>query len=72
MLTRLTGSFRGTNYDIKALLRAILVSETYQRQIRLGATGDEHLQFAAAYPTRLRADALWDSLEHVLGSLTQP
>jgi hypothetical protein len=72
VLTRLTGAFRGTNYDIKALLRAVLRSETYQRQIRLGETGDEHLHFAAAYPTQLRADALWDALVSVLGSLAPP
>jgi hypothetical protein len=69
VLTRLTGAFRGTNYDIKALFRAVITSDTYQRQIRLGETSDQHLHFAAAYPTRLRADALWDSLVSVLGNL---
>jgi Protein of unknown function (DUF1549)/Protein of unknown function (DUF1553) len=69
VLTRLTGSFRGTNYNVKALFRALLNTETYQRQIRLGESADQHLHFAAAYPTRLRADALWDSLVGVLGKL---
>jgi hypothetical protein len=69
VLTRLTGAFRGTNYDIKALFRGIMNSETYQRQIRLGDSADQHLHFAAAYPTRLRADAIWDSLVSVLGGL---
>ena len=32
-----------------------------------GESSSEHLQFAALYPTRLRADALWDSLVGVLG-----
>jgi hypothetical protein len=68
VLTRLTGAFRGSDYDIKALFRAVLNSETYQRQIRLGESS-EHLHFAAAYPTRLRADALWESLVGVLGPL---
>jgi hypothetical protein len=72
VLTRLTGAFRGTNYDIKGLFRAILNSEAYQRQIRLGDSADQHLHFAAAYPTRLRADALWDSLVSVLGNFTAP
>jgi hypothetical protein len=72
VLTRLTGAFRGTNYDIKGLFRTILNSQTYQRQIRLGDSPDQHLHFAAAYPTRLRADALWDSLVSVLGSLGPP
>lgn len=69
VITRLAGSFRGTHYDIKGLYRAILNTDTYQRQIRLGQTAGNHLAFAAAYPTRLRADALWDSLEIVLGGL---
>jgi hypothetical protein len=69
ILTRLTGSFRASNYDIKGLFRDIMNSQAYQRQIRLGESTDQHLHFAAAYPTRLRADALWDSLVSVLGSL---
>jgi hypothetical protein len=72
VLTRLTGAFRGSNYDIRALLRAVMNSQTYQRQIRLGETSDEHLHFAAAYPTRLRADALWDALVGVLGQFGAP
>lgn len=69
LLTRLTGSFRGTEYDIKALFRAIANSETYQRQIRVEETPGQSPHFAAACPSPLRADVLWDSLEHVLGSL---
>src|SRR5262245_14756506 len=69
VLTRLAGSFRGTEYDIKALFRAMLNSNTYQRQTRLGESPGDHLQFAALYPTRLRADALWDSLTGVLGRM---
>jgi hypothetical protein len=72
VLTRLTASFRGTDYDIKALLRAIANSETYQRQSRLGESTSDHLHFAAAYPTRLRADVLWDSLTGVLGQFGGP
>ncbi len=72
VLTRLAASFRATDYDVKALFRAVLNSETYQRQIRLGESTDEHLHFAAAYPSRLRADALWDSLVGVLGALSRP
>src|SRR5206468_1261349 len=52
--------------------RVVLNTDTYQRWIRLGETSDEHLHFAAAYPTRLRADALWDALVGVLGSLGGP
>jgi hypothetical protein len=72
VLVRLAASFRATNYDMKQMFRTILNSQTYQRQIRLGESSDQHLHFAAAYPTRLRPDALWDSLVNVLGSLGGP
>jgi hypothetical protein len=72
VLTRMAGAFRGSNYDIKALFRAILNSQAYQRQIRLGEAANEHLQFAASYPTRLAADALWQSLVGVLGRMGGP
>lgn len=71
VLTRLTGSFRGSDYNVKTLFRDIMNSQTYQRQIRL-SDPDEHLHFAAAYPTRLPADALWQSLLNVLGDLGGP
>jgi hypothetical protein len=69
VLARLAGGFRGTDHDIKALFRVILNSETYQRQSRQGEVG-EHLQFAAVSPTRLRASALWESVQHALGPMT--
>jgi Protein of unknown function (DUF1549)/Protein of unknown function (DUF1553) len=69
VLTRLTGAFRANNYDIKQLFRDIMKSETYQRQIRLSGSSDQHLHFAAAYPTRLPSDSLWQSLVNVLGTL---
>ncbi|HKI31694.1 MAG TPA: DUF1549 domain-containing protein [Gemmataceae bacterium] len=69
VLTRLAAAFRATDYDVKGMFRTITNSETYQRQIRLGESTDEHLHFAAAYPTRLRADVLWDSLTTVLGTM---
>jgi hypothetical protein len=72
VLTRLTGAFRGTDYDVKGLFRAIMNSQTYQRQIRLGESAEQHLHFAAAYPTRMRADALWDAVVSVLGTLGAP
>jgi hypothetical protein len=72
VLTRLAASFRATNYDMKEFFRAVMNSQTYQRQIRLGESTDQHLHFAAAYPTRLSADALWESLVSVLGSLGGP
>ncbi|QDU99050.1 DUF1549 domain-containing protein [Lignipirellula cremea] len=69
LLTRMTGSFRGTNYDMKALFRAILNSQTYQRQIRPGDPAGQPAYFAAAVTKRLRPDTQWDSLVHVLGKI---
>jgi hypothetical protein len=72
VLTRLTGAFRASHYDIKGLLRDILNSQTYQRQIRLSESSEQHLHFASAYPTRLRPDALWQSLVTVVGRMGPP
>ncbi|HEY1377760.1 MAG TPA: DUF1549 domain-containing protein [Gemmataceae bacterium] len=72
VLKRLAASFRASDYDVKQLIRTICNSEAYQRQIRPGVTTDEHLHFAAAYPTRLPAEALWQSLVNVLGPLGPP
>lgn len=72
VLTRLAASFRASDYDIKELFRTITNSETYQRQSRLGDSTDEHLHFAASYPRRLSAEALWQSLVGALGALSQP
>ena len=69
VLTRLTGAFRGTDYDIKELFRAITNSETYQQQYRQGEGFGERRHLVASCPAPLRADVLWDSLEHVLGRL---
>lgn len=69
VLVKLSASFRASNYDIKQLLRTICNCEAYQRQMRPGESVDEHLHFAASYPTRLRAEALWQSLVNVLGPI---
>jgi hypothetical protein len=72
VLARVAAGFRGSHFDIKALFRVIMNSETYQRQLRPGEPADDHLLFAAAYPTRLSADALWQSLVDVLGRMGPP
>jgi hypothetical protein len=66
VLARLTGAFRGSDYDVKALLRAILNSKAYQRQFRMGEVPDEHLNFAAVSPARMRAPVLWLALANAL------
>jgi hypothetical protein len=72
VLVRLSSAFRATKYDVKEMFRVVLNSQTYQRQLRPGEANDGHLHFAAAYPTRLRADSLWDSLIGVLGPFAGP
>jgi hypothetical protein len=72
VITRLAAAFRASDYDMKSLFRTIMNTQTYQRQIRLGDSTEEHLHFAAAYPKRLRADALWESLTGVLGTMGPP
>jgi len=69
VLARVAGSFRGNNYDTKDLFRAILNSETYQRQLRPGDLPDQHQLFAAHNPTRMSANALWESLVATLGPI---
>jgi hypothetical protein len=72
VLVRLSSSFRASRYDVKGLFRLILNTQTYQRQLRPGDASEGHLHFAAACPTRLPADALWESLVGVLGNLGGP
>lgn len=69
VLTALTGSFQTSDYDIKALFRTIMNTDAYQWQLGPNDTLASSLPFAFATPRRLRADALWDALVHVLGKL---
>jgi hypothetical protein len=69
LASRLAAAFRGSGYDTKRLIRAIVQSKAYQRTVGLGESSEEHLQFAALYPARLRAEVLWQSLSGVLGPL---
>ncbi len=71
LLARLAGSFRGNHYNIKQLFSDLMNTEAYQRQVRLNEP-TEQLQFAAAYPTRLPADALWKSLTRAIGDFPIP
>lgn len=68
VLARVAGAFRGSDYDIKGLYRVILNSDAFQRQSKSANPGD-HLLFTAVYPTRLRPNALWDSLQHAVGRI---
>jgi hypothetical protein len=65
-LEALSAGFISSAYDIGWLFRAIANTQTYQRQIR-SRDPNQNAAFAAAAPTRLRADQLYDSLTRVLG-----
>lgn len=72
VLARVSGSFRGNDYDIKQLIRDIMNSETYQRQIRPGESGEDHMLFAAHNPVRMNATSLWQSLNNAIGPIGGP
>lgn len=72
VLLKLAQHFKVSGTDIRDLYRLILNTETYQRQVRLGETADQHLHFAGNYPSRLTAEEIWDSLTGVLGNIQQP
>jgi hypothetical protein len=59
-------------YDLKALMRAILQSETYQRTSRAlpENVGDSRF-YSRYYPRRLMAEVLLDTVSQVTGSPTQ-
>lgn len=71
VLLQVAAHFNATDYNIRELYRLIMNSEAYQRQIRLGDGSEKHLHFTAIYPTRLRADAVWDSLVNAIGPIQQ-
>lgn len=71
VLARVSASFRGNDYDIKQLIRDIMNSETYQRQIRAGDPADDHLLFATRNPVRMNGNALWQSLVGTIGPFNQ-
>lgn len=62
----LSDGFIGSGYDIKWLLRTIVNTEAYQRQIRPVDPSAEGEQFAAGIPMRLRADQLYNAISRVL------
>lgn len=69
---RLAGAFQGMKYDNREFIRLVVNTRAYQRQARLGETQDQHLLFAAVYPSRLDADAFWQSLNDILGQVGGP
>jgi hypothetical protein len=46
-----------------------MTSDAYQRDIRQGESGDEHLLFASRNPVRMNGNAMWQSLTETLGPI---
>ncbi|GAB4150050.1 MAG: hypothetical protein Tsb009_24640 [Planctomycetaceae bacterium] len=66
-LDALANGFVESGYDVKWLFRTIANTKTYQRKIRPRDVSETALPFAAALPTRLRSDQIYDSLRQTLG-----
>jgi len=66
VLEALASEFQKGGYDIRWLLRTILLSKAYQREVRSTYTASGRTPFAAVCPSRLRSDQILDSLAQVL------
>lgn len=67
VLDLLAAQFTAHDYDIRWLMKAIALTSAYQRQIRPQDPSGETPPFAAASPTRLRGDQVYQSLTTSLG-----
>ncbi|MDB5338584.1 MAG: h, partial [Planctomycetaceae bacterium] len=67
VLNLLSRQFAAHDYDIKWLFRTIANTHAYQRSVRAKLPTETAPTFAAAVPTRLRSDQLYDALTSVLG-----
>src|SRR5262249_19069474 len=67
-LDALSKDFVASGFDTRKLLRTILNSKTYQLSARSNRwNADEKANFARAYPRRLSAEQLLDSLTAITG-----
>jgi len=68
LLTALCDFTKEQSYDLKKLMRLILLSETYARSsMPLPENSDDRRWFARAYPKRLMAEVLSDAIADVTG-----
>jgi len=66
LLDALTEFLVANDYDLKALMRAIMVSEAYQRSSEtLPENKDETKHFSRQYPRRLMAEVLYDMIADI-------
>ena len=69
---RLCQDFTDSDYDTRRLFKVIVGTRAYQRQIRYRDPTDSTPPFAAAEPSRLRADQIYNALIGVLGGNDSP
>ncbi len=63
----LSQRFIDNGYNVQWLFRTIALTEAYQRELRYRDPSESLPPFAAAQPTRLRSDQLYNALIQVLG-----
>ncbi len=69
LLARLTRDFVASKFDLKSLVRTIMVSQTYALSSEPNAqNGEDDRFFSRALPQRLSAEVLLDAISHVTGS----
>lgn len=69
LLDALADSFRDSGYDLKALIRTMCNSATYQRSSDPSEQNiDDNQNYARYYPKRLQAEVLLDSVNEMTGS----
>ncbi len=68
LLSALANDLSQNGYDLKSLMRKILLSETYQRSsVTLPENGVDERYYARCYPRRLKAEVLLDAVAQVTG-----
>ena len=72
LLTAVAAHLIEAQFDLKALMRTILQSETYQRSSQALPENQEDQRYLTRYyPRRMMAEVLLDSIDQVLGTSTK-
>jgi hypothetical protein len=72
LLKRLTDDFEASNFDVRQLIRTICLSRTYQLSHQTNRWNeDDRRNYSHALPRRLPAEALYDAVHRVVGSVTK-
>ncbi len=72
LLDRLTAEFVKSNFDVRATIKTICKSRTYQLSIKTNKWNkDDDINYSHAMARRLPAEVLYDSIHKVTGSLSK-